>query len=201
MPQQDAAKESEMIVRQISWLRVYCLELNLLEQPGMPKERHQEVMALRREAPQFFCLVRGILKDALILGLDNILDTSKNGKWLTIEHVVDGLTDLNTKKQCEEALRKIRKSDCYRAVKIARNHLISHPDRDTLLQYEKISEEGEDKRKHVNYRKDLSIPCLEALLRQLTDLAGIALGKLPSEFWVPDWEGVSQLFNRLRALP
>jgi hypothetical protein len=57
-PAEDASKDAEMLVRQISWLRVYCLELTLLEQPGMPKE----AMALRSQAPGFFWLVANLLK-------------------------------------------------------------------------------------------------------------------------------------------
>jgi hypothetical protein len=67
MTSKNAAKEAEMIVRQISWLHVYCLELNVLEQPGMPEGRHQEIMALRQDAPQFFGLASSLLKCALIL--------------------------------------------------------------------------------------------------------------------------------------
>lgn len=79
---EDFTKDCELITRQISWLHVYCLELNILEQPGMPKERHEEIMALRDNAPHFFWLASNLLKDALILGLDNILDKSKNGRQL-----------------------------------------------------------------------------------------------------------------------
>lgn len=71
------AEESAMIVRQISWLRIYCLALNILEQPGMPIEKHQEIIALRQQAPHFFWLVSSLLKDALIVGIDNLLDAQK----------------------------------------------------------------------------------------------------------------------------
>ena len=73
---ENSKRECELIIRQISWLHVYYLELDALEQPDMPREEHEKTMALRDEAPQFFRLVSGLLKDALILGLDNILDKS-----------------------------------------------------------------------------------------------------------------------------
>lgn len=195
MPKEDATTEVEMIVRQISWLHVYCLELNCLEQPGMPKDKHQEVMTLRGEAPQFFQLVSSLLKDALILGLDNLLDTpqKKEKLQLTIEHIVNGLTNQIVQKKCQTKLKQIKSSKSYREVKIARNHLIAHPNHKTLLQYD-----------HMSAKKNfpnLTISDLEKLLRQTTDLAALALGKLPSEFWFPDWNGVCQLFNVLRAAP
>jgi hypothetical protein len=189
MTSNDAEKEAEMIVRQISWLRVYCLELKLLEQPGMPKENHQKIMALRGEAPHFFWLVSSLLKDALIVGLDSLLDGDKNGKQLTLEHVVKGLADPNIQKECQEQLRRIRKSACCREVAIARNNLIVHPNRQTLLRRDEMT---------TGDLPDLTISRLEDMLSQVTALAGLALGKSPSEFWFHEWAGVSQLFDRLR---
>jgi len=45
---------------------------------------------------------------------------------------------------------------------------------------------------------NLTISCLEGMLRQITDLAVLALEKLPSEFRFEDWNGVSQLFEKMR---
>jgi hypothetical protein len=186
------AKETEMLVRQISWMRVYCVELNTLEQPGMPMEKHQEIMRLRGEAAHFFWLVSSLLKDALILGLDNLLDTPKadSKTQLTIEHVVKSLNDPIIQSDCKRMLAKIRGSDCYREVKIARNHLIAHANRDTLLRRDGMSTK-------VNF-PNLTISRLEDLLQQVIELAGRAFGKLPSEFFFHEWDGVSQLFDRLR---
>jgi len=147
---------------------------------------------LRGGAPHFFWLVSSLLKDALILGLDNLLDRPKKGVQLTIEHIVNSLTDPNTQKACKERLSEIRASACCRDVTIARNHLIAHPNRLTLLRRDEISTKVEF--------QNLKITDLENLLRQVTDLAGLALGKPASEFSFPDWEGVSQLFDRLRHL-
>lgn len=126
-------REAELIERQISWLNVYIVELTALEQPGMPKEEHQAVMQLRNAAPQFFWLVCSLLKDALILGIDNLLDSAKNGKYLTLEYLVTGIADATCKGECERRLDVIRKSAGWRDVAIARNHLIAHPVRETLL--------------------------------------------------------------------
>jgi hypothetical protein len=184
------AQESEMIVRQISWLRIYCSELDILEQPGMPMERHQGIMALREQAPHVFKLYSSLLKDALIVGIDNLLDAPKKDRQLTLEYCVNNLTDLDTKKNCTTMLKTIKKSDIYREVKIARNHLIAHPNRETLLRLDKMSPEADF--------PNLTIPRLKDLLRQATDVACLALGKLSSDFWFNDWLGVSQLFDRLK---
>lgn len=87
-------------------------------------------------------------------------------------------------------LKKIRRRDSYREVKIARNHLIAHPNRETLLKLDEMSIKGGF--------PNLTIPELEDLLRQVTDVESLALGKLPSDFWFHDWHGVLQLFDRLK---
>lgn len=191
----DAAKASEMVVRQISWLRVYCVELHALEQPGMPAEEHQRVMTLRQEAPQFFWLVSILLKDALILGLYNLLDTpeSRSKEQLTIENLARSLTDPGMRECCTKKLKQIREGTCYREVKIARNNLIAHPNRRMLLRYDEMS--GEVDFPHM------TIPKLEELLEQAAFLVEHVLSKSHLVFRFADWEGVSHLFNRLRPQP
>ena len=177
--------EAELIIRQISWLRVYCSELNNLEQPGMPIERHQTVMSLRQTAPQFFWLTSALINDALILGLDNILDSSKKGKQLTLECIVDGIQNTSIKTECQAELARIRKSPCVKAITIARNHRISHPNRETLIQENAIRD------------ANLSFSALETLLCDVSKLAAKALNKQMSDFFFEGWEGVSQLFTKL----
>jgi len=150
---------------------------------------------LRSEAPHFFWLVSSLLKDALILGVFNLLDRPKTKTGpkaqITIERFVSNLTDPDIKKKCTEKLKQIKGSACYCEVKIARNNLIAHPNRQILLRRDEISPTRDF--------PNLTISDLGDLLRQVTDLAGLALGKLPSEFWFHNWEGVSQLFDRLRT--
>jgi hypothetical protein len=179
-----------MVIRVATEFFRTLLELKILEQPGMPIEKHQEIMALRQQAPSFFWLVSSLLKDALIVGIDNLLDAPKKGRQLTIEYCVNTLADPETKRKCTTMLKKIKGSDSYREVKIARNHLIAHPNRETLLKLDEMSIKGG----FLN----LTIPRLEDLLRQATDVASLALGKLPSDFWFHDWRGVVQLFDRLK---
>jgi hypothetical protein len=154
---------------------------------------------MKPSTAKFFQLVASLSKAAVILGLDNILDRSNKGSKLTIERLIDGITDPETKKICTQQLKQIRESECYRAIKIARNHLVAHSVRATVIRYDDILAAGEDKTSGFDYRK-LSLPHLEYLLRDVADLSGRALGKLPSEFLHQDWKGVSQLFDRLRHL-
>ena len=182
--------EAEMLVRHISWLNVYCLELRLLEQPEMPAERHQRTIALRGNAPQFFWLVSSLLKDALILGLDTILDRDKGGKQLTLEHAVKAVEDGNTKADCENKLSDIRKSACNREIAKARDNLISHTNRAMVVRRDQMSLKADF--------PHLTIPHLEETLRQVTKLAEIALSRSNGDFWHHDWEGVSKLFEELQ---
>jgi hypothetical protein len=42
---------------------------------------------------------------------------------------------------------------------------------------------------------NLTVSGLENMLRDVTALAGLALGRRPLESWFPDWSGVSQLLK------
>ena len=75
-------------------------------------------------------------------------------------------------------------------MKIARNHLIAHPNRETLLQLDKMSAERDF--------PNLTISRLEDLLVQATNVASLAFERLSSEFWFQEWHGVSQLFAKLQ---
>jgi hypothetical protein len=191
------AVEEEMISRQISRLRVYCNELNVLEQPGMPMERHQAIVGLRGAAPDFFELVSSLLKDDLIQGLDNVLDAAGNGQKLTLPYIMASIGDAAVRQDCEKRLADIKATKCFRAIKIARNHLIAHSARGTVSRYDQIAATGVDPATGVNFKEDLSIPRLEDLTRQVTELAARACGKMPSDFLLPSWKGVSALFERL----
>jgi len=192
----DRLVEAEMITRQISWLRVYANELKVLEQPNMPAEKHSEIMTLRAYAPGFFGLIVGLLRDALILGLDNVLD--KPGTKLTLQYVVEAIADPTRKAACEEKLAAIRRHPTCRLIDIARNHLIAHPNYDTLMRYDQLSAAGVDPVTKIDYRT-LTISALDELLREVVDLAALALEKLPSDFLLPHWKGAWELFEHLRA--
>jgi hypothetical protein len=105
-----------------------------------------------------------------------------------LEHIVSNMTDPDLQNKCKARLVEIQKSACCRELAIARNHLIAHPNRETLLRRDDMS--------RADF-PNLTIPALEEMLRQVTALAGRALGKGDSEFWFHDWVGVSQLFDRL----
>jgi hypothetical protein len=189
---EEDAKASEMITRYISWMHVYARELNALEQPGMPMEKHAAIMTLRDEAPSFFRLVSNLLTDALIIGLDSLLDKAKPTVQLTIEHIVGKLTNSDIQKRCKDQLVALRGKPGVRELSIARNNLVAHPNREHIL--------GRDEMALEKDFPNLTIEGLEDMLHEVTIIASLALGKPHRDFYVQDWEGVDQLFRQLRAL-
>jgi hypothetical protein len=187
-----------MFTRQISWLRVFCVELKVLGQPEMPVDRYEEVMGQRDVAPDLFRLYCNLLKDNLILGLDNILDSAGSGQKLTLPYVVADLGDDTLRQECEGRLADIKRTKCYRAIKIARNHVVAHSERATVVRFDQIAASGIDPATGVNFNEDLSILALDALTNDVTVLASRALSKRALDFMLPDWKGASALFDHLR---
>ena len=91
-----------------------------------------------------------------------------------------------------EKLKNIRKCPCVSQVAVARNHLIAHPNCETLLKIDNMS-----------IRDDfpsLTLSDLKNLLIEVENVAKSALGISQEKFMFEGWKGVSELFDKLRIL-
>lgn len=186
-----ASKEHEMVARQVSWARVYCLELSVLEQPKMPPDAHERIMRLRFEsAPDFFDLVARLLKDALILTLASLLGPRQTAGEinLCVDYLIENERDPDVKANAANALSEIHESPTYKEILAVRNRLLAHPDHSTVVDYDKLAQDD---------FASLHISDLHTILEKAVGLVALLTRKSSSDFLVPNWRGAGQLFDRL----
>jgi len=159
--------DKDMILRQISSLLRYAAELSILTQVGMPKERHEAVMGVwDRTGRDFFNLAAGLLRDAIIQGIANLLDPSQTGinRNLTLRTLMEAESDVHKRAIAEAVMAEISNKASFDTIKIARNKLLSHSDYEFVTNYD-----GSSSGKWPGLTQD----DLQELLRLIQDLAAL----------------------------
>jgi hypothetical protein len=185
------SKELNILKTQIASLDTYVGELQALEQWNMPSEWRERALRIRNaSAPMFFKLVTGLLLDALLQGLANILDRPATlGKAnLTLEYAIQSHPDPSIQAFCQEKLSAIRGSATYADIKKARNRILSHSDYATIINYDTMTPKD---------FPNLRLENLRSLVRDIMEMISRMTGQSASDLISKDWQGVSVLFDRL----
>lgn len=183
--------EPEMLKRQIRSLDIYVSELQTLEEWNMPSEHRERALRIRGDsAPMFFNLVASLLQDALIQGIANILDKPATfGKDnLTLEHAIQTHSDPSIRASCGKELSRIRDNLTYSDIKKARNHILSHSDYATMINYNTMTPRDFPHLRLENFR---------LFVREIMQLISKVTGESVSNLIAKDWQGVSALFEWL----
>jgi hypothetical protein len=184
-------KELDMLKTQTAALDTYVGELQELEQWNMPIEWRERALRIRSEsAPMFFKLVAGLILDALIQGLANILDGRKtSGKDnLTLEYVIENYPDPSIRASCREKLSEIRSGATYADIKKARNRILSHSDYTTMIRYDTMTPKD---------FPNLRLESLRSLVREIIEMISKMTRQSAVDLLPKEWQGVSVLFNLL----
>ena len=181
----------DMLKTQIGNLDIYADELEHLDQWEGPADRRERAHKIRREsAPMFFHLLVGLLRDALIQGLANILDKpfTFGRDNLTLEYIIQHHTVPTIQTECMQQLSTIRASAVYSDLTRARNKIISHSDYATISNYPAMTSKD---------FPNLTLKNLQMLIKDIMEIISRMTGQPPINFIVQDWQGVECLFKFL----
>jgi hypothetical protein len=184
------SSDLDMLKTQIGNLDIYASELQHLEEWDMPPDRRERALKIRKDSvPTFFFLLIGLLRDALIQGLANILDkpfTFGNDN-LTLEYIIEHHTNPSIQTECMQQLKRIRDSAVYSDIKRARNKIISHSDYATISNYPRMLKDF----------PNLTLENLQSVIDDIMGIMSLVTGQPKTTFIVQDWQGVECLFKLL----
>ena len=178
--------ELKAICNQIAWLERYCYELDCISQQPIPELSSEGFENACRIAPHFINMLRGLLTDAIYLGIARLLDKDVQGQHqnLCMKRI------LATHPNQRALTTKLDKADTLFANgHCARNKLLAHADLNSVLEYPDSA-----------YSMSIDIPTFGKIIFKLREIVlCFPENTLPLHPCCQnDWLGVATILDNLR---
>jgi hypothetical protein len=130
------SKEQELICSQIAWVERYLYELDWLSPPT--PNFSERVAKANRVAPQFFFMLRGLLTDAIYLGIARLLDPPEQGtnENLSIQRVINSETSSGSPERTKSQSQLDEVIKVFSSGRDIRNKILAHADCKLVMDYQ-----------------------------------------------------------------